>query len=110
MWSGVQFDDNEPVKIHLYHKLKSIRMEGVYRRPVIAIAGATGDLGSHLVKAFLEGDLFSQLSGLILLSRRHTPRTETWKSKGAQVRIVDETGDIGELVDALEGVDVLVNA
>ncbi|KAK5059970.1 hypothetical protein LTR84_009853 [Exophiala bonariae] len=85
-------------------------MERVYRRPVIAIAGATGDLGSHLVKAFLAADVISQLSGLILLSRRHTPLTETWKAKGAQVRIVDEAGDIGELVDALEGVDILINA
>lgn len=84
-------------------------MEQVDGRPVIAIAGATGDLGSHLVKMFLANDGFSQPAGLILLSRRHTPRTEEWKLSGAQIRIIDEAGDIGELVDALEGVDVLVN-
>ncbi|KEF52981.1 uncharacterized protein A1O9_10888 [Exophiala aquamarina CBS 119918] len=80
------------------------------RNPVIAIAGATGHLGTWLVESFLSKDLFPQPPGLVLLSRRHTPRTKAWETLGAQVRILDEGGDIGELTDALEGADVLINA
>lgn len=85
-------------------------METTSRNPVIAIAGATGHLGTWLVESFLSEDVFPQPPGLLLLSRRHTPRTKAWESVGAQVRILDDAGDIGELADALEGADVLINA
>jgi len=85
-------------------------MDTATRNPVIAIAGATGHLGTWLVESFLSEEVFPQPPGLVLLSRRHTPRTKAWESAGAQVRILDDGEDIGELVDALEGADVLINA
>jgi uncharacterized protein YbjT (DUF2867 family) len=85
-------------------------MEQTTRNPVVAISGVTGNVGSCLVESFLSEDVCTQLSGLVLLSRRHTPRTKDWESKGAQVRVLDDADDIDQLVAALEGVDVLINA
>lgn len=85
-------------------------MEKTTRNPVIAIAGATGNVGSRLAESFLSEDVCTQLSGLVLLPRRHTPRTKDWESKGAQVRVLDDGEDIDQLANALEGVDVLINA
>lgn len=78
-------------------------------KPVIAIAGATGDLATRLINTLLQTELRSKIGSLILLSRRHTPRTKHWESRGAKVCIVDESSDERELVGALAGVDVLVN-
>jgi uncharacterized protein YbjT (DUF2867 family) len=79
-------------------------------KPVIAVAGATGDLGTRLTSTFLSPELQDRLSGVVSLARRHTPRTEKWKDLGAEIRIIDDQSDEDDLVMALDGVDVLVNA
>ncbi|KAL3249542.1 hypothetical protein ABHI18_011539, partial [Aspergillus niger] len=38
--------------------------------PVVAIAGATGHLGKHVVSAFLASNLRNRFSEVILLSRQ----------------------------------------
>ncbi|KAJ9609508.1 hypothetical protein H2200_005835 [Cladophialophora chaetospira] len=80
------------------------------QKPVIAVAGATGDLGTRLTNTFLSPELHDRLSGFVSLARRHTPSTEKWKGLGAEVRIIDNESDDNDLVMALDGVDVLVNA
>ncbi|OAP60122.1 hypothetical protein AYL99_05124 [Fonsecaea erecta] len=91
-------------------------------KPVVAVAGGTGDLGTRLTETFLSNELRHRLSGFVLLARRHTARTERWRHRlGAEVRVVGDEGDEGDdndgdvcgesdLVMALEGVDVLINA
>ena len=79
-------------------------------KPVIAVAGATGDLGTRLTNTFLLPELRDRLSGLVSLARRHTPSTEKWSSLGAEIRIIEDESDEDDLVMALDGVDVLVNA
>ncbi len=79
-------------------------------KPVIAVAGATGDLGTRLTNTFLSPEVRDRLSGFVALARRHTPSTEKWKSLGAEVRIIENESDEDDLVMALDGVDVLVNA
>ncbi|KIY00745.1 uncharacterized protein Z520_03410 [Fonsecaea multimorphosa CBS 102226] len=84
-------------------------------KPVVAVAGGTGDLDMRLTETFLSDELRPRLSGFVLLARRHTARTERWRDQlGAEVRIVEEDGgdecDENDLVMALDGVDVLINA
>ncbi|OQU95249.1 hypothetical protein CLAIMM_01483 isoform 1 [Cladophialophora immunda] len=83
-------------------------------KPVIAVAGGTGDLGTRLTETFLSDELRTRLSGFVLLARRQTARTERWRDRlGAEVRIIEEEGeecDENDLIMALDGVDVLINA
>lgn len=79
-------------------------------QPIVAVAGATGDLGTRLTDTFLSAELRPGLSGVVSLARRRTPNTQRWESMGADIRIVDDSCDERDLVMALEGVDVLVNA
>jgi uncharacterized protein YbjT (DUF2867 family) len=79
-------------------------------QPVIAVAGATGDLGSRLTDAFLSPELLKSLSKFIAIVRRQTPATDRWKAMGAEIRIIQDGINQDDLVAALDGVDVLVNA
>ncbi|ETI22626.1 hypothetical protein G647_06702 [Cladophialophora carrionii CBS 160.54] len=79
-------------------------------KPVIAVAGATGDLGTRLTNTFLSPELRDRLSGFVSLARRHTPSTERWTTLGAEIRIIENECDENDLIMALDGVDVLVNA
>jgi hypothetical protein len=79
-------------------------------KPVIAVAGATGDLGTRLTRTFLSPELRGRLSGFVSLARRHTPSTEMWEDMGAEIRIIENESTENDLVRALDGVDVLVNA
>ena len=79
-------------------------------KPVLAVAGATGDLGTRLTNTFLLPELCGRLSGFVFLARRYSASTERWKVLGAEIRIIGEESDENDLIAALEGVDVLVNA
>lgn len=79
-------------------------------KPVIAVAGSTGDLGTRLINTFLSQELRDRLSGVVALARQHTPTTNKWSTTGAQIRTIDDTSDEDALITALDGVDVLVNA
>ena len=79
-------------------------------KPVIAVAGATGHLGTRLTNTFLSPALRNRLSGFVSLALRHTPSTEEWTDLGAEVRPIENDSDENDLVMALDGVDVLVNA
>jgi uncharacterized protein YbjT (DUF2867 family) len=79
-------------------------------KPVIAVAGATGDLGKLLADTFLSSELRDRLSGFVSLARRETPKTEDWEKAGAEIRIIKDDCDENDLTMALDGVDVLINA
>ncbi|EXJ58398.1 hypothetical protein A1O7_05823 [Cladophialophora yegresii CBS 114405] len=79
-------------------------------KPVIAVAGATGGLGTRLTDTFLSPGLRDRLSGVVALARGHTPSTERWTKLDAEIRIIDDECDENDLIMALDGVDVLVNA
>lgn len=75
-------------------------------KPTIAIAGATGRLGGHIVKILLEPETLSKFGGVVLLSRQaSSPKLVEWKKQGAKVVVYQED----DVEKALEGVDVLVN-
>ena len=79
------------------------------QRPVVAIAGATGSLGQRITNTLLEPAIFSQLSSVVLLSRKkqeESRQLQEWADKGAKVMVYDEK----DLAGSLAGVDVLINA
>lgn len=98
-----------------------LTMANVVKKPIIAIAGATGDLGSHLVDAFLsEAALVNTYERLVLLVRKVNDKTREWEAIGTgavKVHVYSEAlGDDGEISEKglaelldQEGVQVLVN-
>lgn len=80
-------------------------MASIISRPVVAIAGATGHLGRHIASAFLSSPFNEQFSDVILLSRNEYSPESTKASGRYTTRKYDENN----LVDALRGVQILVN-
>ena len=83
-------------------------MSSESQHPVIAIAGATGSLGQRITNTLLEPDIFSQLSSVVLLSRKkpeESRQLQEWADKGAKVVVYDDK----DLAGSLAGVDVLIN-
>jgi NAD dependent epimerase/dehydratase family enzyme len=74
--------------------------------PVVAIAGGTGNLGSHLTKAFLLPEFRNLFSKVIVLARSESPKTEEFADAGAEIRTYSDD----DIAPALDGVQVLVNA
>ncbi|GLI75908.1 hypothetical protein PoHVEF18_004174 [Penicillium ochrochloron] len=81
-------------------------MASIISRPVVAIAGATGHLGSRVASAFLSSPFNEQFSDVILLSRNESSPESTSKAGG---RYTTRKYDEDNLVDALRGVQILVN-
>ena len=74
--------------------------------PTVAIAGATGTLGYHIVQAFLSSTFRSSFQNIIVLARSESKQSNDYALAGAEVRKYSEE----DLVPALEGVDILINA
>jgi uncharacterized protein YbjT (DUF2867 family) len=79
-------------------------------KAIIAVAGATGDLGTRLINEFLGKDVRSAIAGVIALVRKRSVKTQVWEKQGVEVRTIDGSSSQQDLVKALDGVDVLVNA
>lgn len=80
-------------------------MTSIISRPVVAIAGATGHLGRRVVSALLSPRFNEQFSDVILLSRNELS-PESFEAGGKYtIRKYDEDN----LVDALRGVQILIN-
>ncbi|CAI7580081.1 unnamed protein product [Penicillium crustosum] len=75
---------------------------------VVAIAGATGHLGKHVVSAFLSSPLKNDFSEIIILSR-HGGNSKEFLSPVTNVKVTTRTYTEEHLHEALEGVDILVN-
>ncbi|KAH8432775.1 isoflavone reductase family protein [Aspergillus melleus] len=78
-------------------------------RPVVAIAGATGHLGQHIASAFLSSPLRDNFSEVILLSRKGAVPAQ-FLELNRHAHIVIRKYNDHDLADALQGVQVLVNA
>lgn len=80
----------------------------------VAIAGATGQLGPHLVSAILSPPFAQHISELILLSR-HPPKDVTlpMPPAGIPTKVSARQYNVahqGSIIQALDGVDVLVSS
>ncbi|KAF3910370.1 hypothetical protein ABW20_dc0100751 [Dactylellina cionopaga] len=77
--------------------------------PVIAVAGGTGALGKEFVCALLEFRFRSKYEDVIILTRNtNTPEVKNWVLKGASARQYS-VDDYQSIVDAIAGVDILIN-
>lgn len=74
-------------------------------QPVVAIAGATGNLGYKIVNAFLLPEWRERFRKIIILVRKESQQTRDLHSAGVQVCIYDEEN----LAESLQAVDVLIN-
>ncbi|KAL5358550.1 isoflavone reductase family protein [Aspergillus floccosus] len=76
--------------------------------PVVAIAGATGHLGKHVLSAFLSSPLSSKFSEIIVLSRQGA-NSKGHSSTASNVKLTTRTYTETHLPEALQGIDILVN-
>ncbi|XHG05763.1 hypothetical protein AWENTII_008976 [Aspergillus wentii] len=74
--------------------------------PTVAIAGASGNLGKKLTRAFFLPAFKSRFQDIILLSRTESPKLQEFTAQGAKIRIYNKDS----LAETLSGVDVLINA
>lgn len=78
--------------------------------PTVAIAGATGSAGKPITSAFLSLEFRSKFKNVILLTRQTSSKDRQDKlripTKGAVIREYSED----KLTEALDGVDIVVNA
>lgn len=91
--------------INIFEQLSKLVMTS---GSVVAIAGATGHLGKHVVSAFLSSPLKNDFSEIIILSR-HGGNSKEFLSPVTNVKVTTRTYTEEHLHEALEGVDILVN-
>lgn len=72
--------------------------------PSVALAGASGHLGKHVLSAFLSPTFRSSFSDIIILKRR-TASPSTDEVQGATIRFYDDD----HLDEAMVGIDVVVS-
>ncbi|KAG8932662.1 hypothetical protein FRC02_000765 [Tulasnella sp. 418] len=79
--------------------------------PAVALAGATGNIGSHIARGFLTSESRSSFSDIIILTRDlNNEVAQGFKANhGATIRQVD-FNDEASIEKALEGVTVVVDA
>lgn len=71
----------------------------------VAIAGATGNLGSHVARAFLSPEYRTRFQDVVVLSRAESKAAAELAAAGAKLRVYDEDN----LAQSLQGVDVLIS-
>ncbi|EWC44725.1 hypothetical protein DRE_06503 [Drechslerella stenobrocha 248] len=78
-------------------------------KPVVAVAGGTGTLGTELIGALLDPRFRSKYKDVIVLTRNvDTPQVAKWEQQGLLAREY-AANDGQSVLDALSGVDILVN-
>lgn len=80
----------------------------MYSSPTVAVAGASGRLGKHVIKSLQTPKFKHKFGNVVALVRDTTPQDiiDAWKSQGVTVRIYNEKN----MADSLKGIDVLINA
>jgi uncharacterized protein YbjT (DUF2867 family) len=73
--------------------------------PTVAVAGATGKLGSHVIEALLSASFRSCFRDVVLLTRRPAADGNEWIKKGAKVIMYSES----DLRPSLAGVDIVIS-
>lgn len=76
--------------------------------PTVAVLGATGDLGSNILKALAKRAASNELS-LVVLHREGSNVAKLNLPENAKTRVLDaDNASVDEVKKALEGVDVLM--
>jgi uncharacterized protein YbjT (DUF2867 family) len=79
-------------------------------RPIVAVAGGTGQLGSHITAALLSPQFVSSFKEVRLLtSNTSTEKAQSFASKGAKAIAVNYS-DEQNILSAIHGADVVINA
>ena len=79
-------------------------------RPVVAIAGGTGQLGSHITNALLSPEFNPSFKEIRLLtSNVSSEKAQSFASKGAKTIGVNYSDEQG-ILSAIHGADVLINS
>jgi len=79
-------------------------------RPIVAIAGGTGSLGSHITTALLSPQFRSSFKEVRLLTQNTaSEKAQSFAAKGAKTFGVNYT-DEQTVLSAIHGADVLINA
>lgn len=79
-------------------------------RPIIAVAGGTGQLGSHIVTALLSSQFSSSFKEVRLLtSNTSSEKAQSLASKGAKTIAVNYS-DEKSILSAIHGADVVINS
>jgi NmrA-like family len=79
-------------------------------RPVVAIAGGTGQLGSHIMNALLSPQFSPSFKEIRLLtSNVSSEKAQLFASKGAKTIGVNYS-DEQSILTAIQGADVLINS
>jgi nucleoside-diphosphate-sugar epimerase len=73
--------------------------------PTVAVAGATGKLGSHIIEALLSASFRSRFHDVVLLTRRQGADCNEWITKGARVILYSES----DLRPSLAGVHIVIS-
>ncbi|KAK8927899.1 hypothetical protein H634G_05532 [Metarhizium anisopliae BRIP 53293] len=71
----------------------------------VAIAGATGNLGTHVARAFLSPQCRTKFQDIVVLARAESKAAAELAAAGAKLRVYDEDN----LAQSLQGVDVLIS-
>ncbi len=79
-------------------------------RPVVAIAGGTGELGRHITTAFLSKQFSSSFEEVRLLtSNTSSEAAQSFASKGAKTIRVNYSYE-QSILSAIDGADVLITS
>jgi uncharacterized protein YbjT (DUF2867 family) len=73
--------------------------------PTVAVAGATGKLGSYIIEALLSASFRSRFRDVVLLTRRQVADRNEWITNGAKVILYSES----DLRPSLAGVDIVIS-
>ncbi|KAI3557898.1 isoflavone reductase [Colletotrichum abscissum] len=77
----------------------------------VALIGGTGETGSTIVNALLESDIPAlKIIAIVRPASERKPDVVALEKRGVAVAVVDLEGPRAELVDVLEGADVLISA
>lgn len=80
------------------------------KKPVIAVAGATGTIGQRIVRALITRPFITHFSEIVLLSRSDSQPSFPIAVFPAEIQLTMRRYDDFDLADSLADVDVLVNA
>ncbi|KAI3546335.1 isoflavone reductase [Colletotrichum filicis] len=76
----------------------------------VALIGGTGETGSTIVNALLESDIPAlKIIAIVRPASERKPDVVALEKRGVAVAVVDLEGPRAELVDVLEGADVLIS-
>jgi uncharacterized protein YbjT (DUF2867 family) len=93
-----------------YYFYSATTMSSSAIRPIVAIAGGTGTLGSHITTALLSPQFSSSFKEVRLLtSNASSEKAKLFASQGAKTISVNYS-DENSILSAIHGADVVINS